>query len=105
MKHGINYQVEVPADGVYGVDDKTLLRFDFAVYKENELVAFIECQGEQHYRPVEDFGGEYRFAIQQRNDEEKRKYAKKLNVKLIEISYKDKQYEKVQSILMSQNIF
>lgn len=65
---------------------------------------FLECQGEQHYKPVEEFGGERRFAIQQRNDEEKRKYAKEKNIKLIEISYKDKKYETVESALKDNNI-
>lgn len=104
IKHGVEYQVEVPADGVYGIDNETPLRFDFAVYKEGQPLAFLECQGEQHYKPVEEFGGERRFAIQQRNDEEKRKYAKEKNIKLIEISYKDKKYETVKMILKNNGI-
>ena len=76
FKHNIKYQVEVSVEGVYGVDNETPLRFDFGIYGENGIVAFIECQGEQHYKPVEKFGGERAFVIQQRNDEEKRKYAR-----------------------------
>lgn len=104
IKHGIEYKVEVSVDGVYGIDNETPLRFDFAVYKEGELLAFIECQGEQHFMPVEEFGGERRFVIQQRNDEEKRKYAKEHEIKLLEISYKNKKYETVESILRDQLI-
>ncbi len=104
MKHGIDYKVEVPVDGVYGIDNETPLRFDFAVYKEGKIHAFIECQGEQHFMPVGEFGGERRFAIQQRNDEEKRKYAKEHEIKLLEISYKNKKYETVESILRNQLI-
>ena len=104
IKHGIEYKVEVSIDGVYGIDNETPLRFDFAVYKEGELFAFIECQGEQHFMSVEEFGGERRFAIQQRNDEEKRKYAKEHEIKLLEISYKNKKYETVESILRNQLI-
>ena len=81
-----------------------MVRFDFAVYKEGKVYAFIECQGEQHYMPVEAFGGAWKFAIQQRNDEEKRKYAKKKGIKLIEISYKNKKYEGVESILRDEGI-
>ena len=44
------------------------------------------------------------FAIQQRNDEEKRKYAKEHEIKLIEISYKNKKYEIVESILRNNHI-
>lgn len=104
IRHGVEYKVEVSIDGVYGIDNETPLRFDFAVYKEDELLAFIECQGEQHFMPVEEFGGERRFAIQQRNDEEKRKYAKEHAIKLLEISYKNKKYETVESILRDQLI-
>lgn len=99
IKNSVDYRVEVTVDGVYGIDNKTHLRYDFAIYKEGEIIAFIECQGEQHYMPVDEFGGERRFAIQQRNDEEKRKYAKEHEIKLIEISYKNKKYETVESIL------
>lgn len=104
IKNGINYRVEVAVDGVYGIDNETPLRYDFAVYKQGKIVAFIECQGEQHYKPVTEFGGERRFAIQQRNDEEKRKYAKEHEIKLIEISYKNKKYEIVESILRNNHI-
>ena len=54
--------------------------------------------------PVVKFGGERRFAIQQRNDEEKRKYAKDKNIKLIEISYKKKKYEIVEALLKEHHI-
>lgn len=104
IKHSVEYLVEVSADGVFGIDNKTPLRFDFAVYKKGQLFAFLECQGEQHYKPVEEFGGERRFSIQQRNDKEKRKYAEEKKIKLIEISYKDKKYETVESILKDNNI-
>ena len=104
IKHGVEYQVEVSVDGVYGIDNETPLRFDFAIYKEDRLFAFLECQGEQHYKPVEEFGGEQSFIIQQRNDKTKRECAKNKNIKLIEISYKDKKYETVESILSNQNI-
>ena len=102
MKNGIDYRVEVSFDGVYGIDNETPLRFDFAIYKEGKVWALIECQGEQHFMPVEEFGGEHKFIIQQRNDEEKRKYAKEHKIKLIEISYKNKKYETVESILRDQ---
>ena len=102
MKNGIDYRVEVSFDGVYGIDNETPLRFDFAIYKEGKVWALIECQGEQHFMPVEEFGGEHKFIIQQRNDEEKRKYAKERKIKLIEISYKNKKYETVESILRDQ---
>ena len=78
-------------------------RYDLILlYKEGKVWALIECQGEQHFMPVEELGGEHKFIIQQRNDEEKRKYAKEHKIKLIEISYKNKKYETVESILRDQ---
>lgn len=104
IKNDIDYSVEVEIEGVLGIDEETPLRYDFAVYQNKKIVAFIECQGEQHYMPVEEFGGERRFAIQQRNDETKRKYAIDQGIKLIEISYKNKKYEKVEALLKEQHI-
>lgn len=104
IKHNIDYEVEVEVDGLRGIDNETPLRFDFAVNHGGKIFAFIECQGEQHFKPIEEFGGERRFSIQQRNDEEKRKYAKEKKIKLIEIPYKQKKYEQVEEILKEQNI-
>ena len=64
----------------------------------------IECQGEQHERPVEEFEGEYGYEMQISNDELKREYVKTHNIPYIEISYKDKKYEKVMEILMKEGI-
>lgn len=70
------------------------LPFDFYLEEYNTC---IEYQGVQHYKPVELFGGEKQFQIQQTNDKTKREYCKNNNIKLIEISYKD--YKKIEDIL------
>lgn len=73
------------------------LSYDFAVYNSNmELVFLIECQGIQHYQPVEYFGGEKQFLVQQRNDASKREYACKMGVQLLEISYSLRDSEIIQ---------
>lgn len=59
-------------------------RFDFYIPEKKTL---IEYQGEQHYSPIEHFGGEKAFEIRQKRDEEKRNFCKKYNYKLIEIPY------------------
>ncbi len=104
IKNNVDYLVEVSVDNLCGIDNCTPLRFDFAVYKEGKLFAYIECQGEQHYMPVEKFGGELQLKIQQKNDNIKREYVKNNNITLIEISYKHKKYDKVVSILKEHNI-
>ena len=47
----------------------------------------IEFQGEQHERPVDFFGGEEQFTIQQEHDLRKREYVKAHNIDLLEIWY------------------
>lgn len=61
-----------------------VLSYDFYLPKYNIL---IEFQGIQHERPVEHFGGQKIFIIQQIHDIRKRKYAKNHNIKLITIWY------------------
>lgn len=63
------------------------LSYDFLVYVSGEPNTLIECQGKQHYQPVEYFGGEKQFAIQQQNDEKKRRYANKIGLTYLEIPY------------------
>lgn len=66
--------------------------FDFLIYGENkaDMKGLIECQGRQHYEPS---FGESEFQQQKCNDEIKRDYAKKLNLPLLEASYKDRRFE------------
>lgn len=64
----------------------------------------MECQGEQHYQAVDEFGGESQFQKQKANDELKKIYAKDHKIKLIEISYKDKKYESIEVILKKNGI-
>ncbi len=105
MENCIPYQAEYSFDDLFGIAGKNNLRFDFAVFNnDGSIKALIECQGEQHYQPVEEFGGEYAFDNQKKNDQLKREYADKNKIKVIEISYKDKQYERIQGILTENGI-
>ena len=104
IKNNVDYRVEATADGLYGIDGKTPLRYDFAVYRDGKICAYIECQGEQHYMPVEEFGGKKRFAIQQENDAKKREYAEKNGINLIEIPYQSKRYETIEKTLRENGI-
>lgn len=70
------------------IEELGLLRFDFAYYdKNNELLGYIEVQGEQHFRPVEVFGGEESFRNQVERDNRKREYCKKNNIPMYELIY------------------
>ena len=72
--------------------------------KDGTIKCLIECQGEQHYKPVDEFGGEVQFEIQKKNDERKRKYAAEHGISFLEITYKNKKYENVEKFLRANNI-
>ena len=72
-----------------------LLSYDFYLPKYNLL---IEFQGKQHEEPIEYFGGEEKFKIQQEHDKRKREYAQLHNINLLEIWYYD--IDNIESILL-----
>lgn len=76
-----------------------LLSYDFYLLKYNLL---IECQGEQHEKPIEYFGGEEQFKVQQEHDIRKYEYAKNNNINLVNIWYYDlKNIEKILSNILN----
>lgn len=79
--NNISFESNVKFDGLLGVNNGNL-SYDFLV--DDTL---IECQGKQHYEPIEYFGGKEKFAIQTEHDEAKRLYAKENGYKLLEIKY------------------
>ncbi len=68
------------------------------------MKALIECQGEQHYKPIAKFGGDKQFQNQLENDEIKRRFAKENNIKLIEISFKEKKLSLIEDILKKEGV-
>lgn len=78
------------------VEELPRQRFDFAVYlnkDDDEPYYFIEVQGQQHYEPVDYWGGEKAFADIEERDERKRKYCKKYHIPLYEIVYQSKKFK------------
>lgn len=65
------------------VDDRQL-PFDFFI---PDIDVLIEYDGEQHYRPIDFFGGEQAYLSQLKRDSIKTKYAKDTNRDLIRIPY------------------
>ncbi|QSF43347.1 hypothetical protein [Paenibacillus tianjinensis] len=66
------------------------LPFDFAIFNRDENLLFlIEYNGEQHYKPVDLFGGINKLLKQQENDEIKIKYCNDKHINLLIIHYKD----------------
>lgn len=91
--NNIEYEFQKSYDGLIGVKGGKL-SYDFYLPKFNYL---IEYQGEQHEHPVEYFGGEKQFEIQQEHDKRKRMYANHYNINLLEVWYFD--YNNIDEIL------
>lgn len=72
------------------------LPFDFYLPIQNVC---IEYQGEQHYHPVEYWGGEEKFKIYQQNDQIKENYCKKNKIRLLCLPYTLTNKELQESIL------
>lgn len=75
------------------------LSFDYVVYLNDNIICLIECQGKQHYEPIEYFGGIVRYNKQIEIDNKKRNYARENNIVLIEIPYTKNSYDKVYQFL------
>lgn len=83
--HGLGYVTQKTFTDLRGSGGRCL-SFDFQIATDRGPV-LVECQGEQHFRAVEWFGGEARFAEQVANDEAKRKYTGGHGLPLIEIHF------------------
>ena len=94
---GVTYFREKTFDGLVGVGGQ-YLRFDFAVLTKTGFV-LIECQGEQHVKPAEWFGGEAYFERLQQHDELKRAFASLCHYPLIEVPYTKVLYQDVSDFL------
>lgn len=85
-QHKIPFECQYVVDGCNG-NKKHPLFFDFAIFRNNELWALIEFDGEQHYKPVELFGGLKFFQEQVERDQIKNLFCKENNIKLLRIPY------------------
>lgn len=70
--------------------DTRELPFDFYLPKYNKC---IEYDGEQHFRPIDFFGGESAFVIRQIHDLIKTEYCDINNIPLLRVSYLDENIE------------
>lgn len=75
------------------------LRFDFYVKLRTGEKVLIECQGEQHFKPVKWYGGQEYFERLQKHDAIKRQFAKDHGYRLVELNYKTVLYLDVEQFL------
>lgn len=97
QEHNIEFQREYTFSDLSSAKGWKL-RFDFAIFKNNQLLCLIEFQGKQHYEPIDGFGGEAAFEIGQQNDRAKEEYCKKNDIKLYTISYKEDLGQRLEEI-------
>lgn len=85
---GLDFKQEYCFDKLY-LNQGWPLRFDFAIFKHGEVIALIECQGEQHYSKNKFFTDDS-LPIR---DNLKKKFCSENKIPLIEIPYYD--YDKI----------
>lgn len=86
--NNIDFDYQKSYEDLRDIHDK-LLFFDFVVYKESKPLFIIECQGEQHYRPIKKFGGAKGLLKLNIHDKTKREYATNvLKIPVLEIDYR-----------------
>jgi len=75
--------------------DKYYLPFDFYLPEYNLC---IEFDGIQHFKPIDYFGGEEKFKLQQKRDSIKNIYCKENNINLLRIKYNENIKEKIETL-------
>lgn len=91
-KENIQYVRQYTINNDFLFCNNRIIKVDFYIPSKK---LFIEYNGEQHYAPIEHFGGGERFEKQKRRDEILRWYCKEHKVKLLEIPYYEKSIERL----------
>lgn len=81
--------------------DSQLLSYDFYIPSQSIL---IEYQGQQHYEPIDHFGGDNKFVIQQKHDRIKADYAEIHNYNLIAVPYTEDTFSKINKYLIKHGL-
>jgi predicted Zn-ribbon and HTH transcriptional regulator len=98
-----NYNIEFkPQYKFDNFKDAYVLRFDFALLRENKLTLLIEYDGIQHFEPTDFAGKGEEWAIEQfimtkQRDQMKNEYCKENNIPLFRIPYW--KFDEIESIV------
>jgi len=98
-KHLIQYSRQHKFDNC---KNKQKLPFDFYL---SDFKICIEFDGEQHFKPIEYFGGEKCLKDTQRNDQIKNEFCKNSDIKLIRIKYSEninEKFKELKELLINQ---
>ena len=66
---------------------KHVLKFDFAILHNKNVIGVIEYDGKQHFEPIDFFGGIDGFQKTQIRDEIKNNYCREHNIPILRIPY------------------
>lgn len=92
--YGIRYEREYIFNDLIGVGGGNL-RYDFAIFHDNELIKLLEYDGKQHFEVA--FNDEIQFKRTQLHDKIKNDYASNNNIPLLRIPYTE--YEDIPNII------
>lgn len=91
MKNNIPFEREYKLERRDKKEGKRYLSVDFLVLYKSSVA--IECQGSQHYKPSDFFGGTKTFQRQQERDKTKKELLHLMCIPRIEIRYDEKYIE------------
>ena len=87
--NNIFFKREVSFNDLKGINNN-LLRFDFAIYRNNRLFCLLEIDGEQHFKFIKHFHKTiFGFKKSLEWDRKKNKYCLVHNIPLLRIPYWD----------------
>ena len=95
---GIEYEYQKKFEDLR---DNQPLSYDFYIPSQSIL---IEYQGQQHYEPIDYFGGKHQFKLQQKHDKLKADYAKDHNYTLITVPYTEDTFSKIKKYLLQHGL-
>lgn len=99
---GLSYQRNYWYNSLVGLKGKPL-SYDFAILDDHGTVmCLVECQGQQHEKPIAFFGGQAQFEIQQEHDARKRDFADQCGIPLIEISWRNRSRDAIWAEFQNQ---
>lgn len=98
LSNGVNFKEEAIVSGCSNIRD---LRFDFVIYADNgDIIKAIEFDGQQHFYPVDFFGGERVFKEQVERDKIKNLFCEEEEIPLLRIPYTE--YDNIDEILKNK---
>lgn len=97
----VSYEPQKSYDGLVGLGGGPLL-YDFCLYVHEQDV-LVECQGLQHYEPVDVFGGVDGFTKRVEHDRRKQEYAESHGIPLVALDCSDSNMNREQYMNLIQN--